>query len=153
MCGVPGLGCSVKNKYSYVPALQLWEDHSHHSHLSKNQSKKDNIQAAGQSQNLGEKIVSLLGLKRRNTMKAPESRVVSLPKVSVRRSVSSVTPKNKSGMSILIILDITLCLNIPEQSSRLDNVQLSSVSVLSSLIKDDPFRLNSLRQGDSSSWQ
>jgi len=97
VCGVPGLGCSVKNKYSYVPALQLWEDHSHHSHLSKNQSKKDNIQAAGQSQNLGEKIVSLLGLKRRNTMKAPESQVVSLPKVSVRRSVISVTPKNKSG--------------------------------------------------------
>jgi len=103
VCGVPGLGCSVKNKYSYVPALQLWEDHSHHSHhsphshLGINQSKKDNIQAAGQSQNLGEKIVSLLGLKRRNTMKVPESRVVSLPKVSVRRSVSSVSPKLKSG--------------------------------------------------------
>jgi len=94
---VPGLGCSVKNKYSYVPALQLWEDHSHHSHHSQNQSKKDNIQAAGQSQNLGEKIVSLLGLKRRNTMKVPESRALSLPKVSVRRSVSSVSPKLKSG--------------------------------------------------------
>merc|ERR1719479_861162 len=95
--GVPGLGCSVKNKYSYVPALQLWEDHSQHSHHRKNQSKKDNIQTAGQSQNLGEKIVSLLGLKRRNTMKVPDSRLVSLPKVSVRRSVSSVTPKMKSG--------------------------------------------------------
>merc|ERR1719219_2493938 len=95
--GLPGLGCSVKNKYSYVPALQLWEDHSQHSHHRKNQSKKDNIQTAGQSQNLGEKIVSLLGLKRRNTMKVPDSRVVSLPKVSVRRSVSSVTPKLKSG--------------------------------------------------------
>ena len=108
MCGVPGLGCSVKNKYSYVPALKLWEDHSHLSHLSQTQSKKDKIQAAGPSQNLGEKIVSLLGLKRRNTMKAPESKVVTLPKVSVRRSVSSVTPKLKSGMSILISLDITL---------------------------------------------
>jgi len=97
VCGVPGLGCSVKNKYSYVPALQLWEDHSHHSHHSKNQSKKDNIQPAGQSQNLGEKLVSLLGLKRRNTVRVPESRVVSLPKVSVRRTVSSVTPKTKSG--------------------------------------------------------
>jgi len=100
VCGVPGLGCSVKNKYSYVPALQLWEDHSHHSHHSKNQSKQDKFQPAGQSQNLGEKIVSLLGLKRRNTMKVPDSRdcrVVSLPKVSVRRSVSSVSPKLKSG--------------------------------------------------------
>ena len=99
VCGVPGLGCSVQNKYNYVPALQLWELHTQ---PRPTWSKQDKHQQS-QSQKLGDKIVSMFGLKRRNTMKAPES-VVSLPKVSVRRSntISSVTPKIKSGMWILI---------------------------------------------------
>ena len=99
MSGVPGLGCSVKNKYNYVPALRLWEDISDSQKITK-VSKKDKDP---ERQSLGDRIVSIFGLKRRNTMKAPET-VVSLPKVSVRRSntISSVTPKLKSGMSILI---------------------------------------------------
>lgn len=98
VCGVPGLGCSVKNKYNYVPALRLWEDNSDPQKI-KNMSKKEKNHQS-QSQSLGDKIVSMFSLKRRNTMKAPES-VVSppLPKVSVRRSntISSVSPKLKSG--------------------------------------------------------
>jgi len=97
VCGVPGLGCSVQNKYNYVPALQLWELHTQ---PRPTWSKQDKHQQS-QSQKLGDKIVSMFGLKRRNTMKAPES-VVSLPKVSVRRSntISSVTPKIKSGPAV-----------------------------------------------------
>lgn len=97
--GVPGLGCTVKNKYSHAPALHLWEDHSHSVTSKQKYDRNQKLQSQSQSQSLGDKIVSIFGLKRGSSMKSPES-AVCLPKVSVRRSntISSVAPKMRSGI-------------------------------------------------------
>ena len=78
---MPGLGVSVENHYQYDPALRLWDesgvDHGRHDNGHKS---------------LGDKLVSLLGIRRRNTVKPPgvgDSQEQA--KVPVRRSQSMVT--------------------------------------------------------------
>ena len=80
---MPGLGVSVENHYQYVPALRLWDevgvDHGQHDNGPGHKS-------------LGDKLVSLLGIRRRNTVKPPgQGDSQEQVKVPVRRSQSMVT--------------------------------------------------------------
>ena len=86
MSGVPGLGCSVENCYKYSSALKLWEEES------------DDIEEEKVS--ISDRIVKFFSFRRKKndqqTIYSSKYSSVSLPKVSVRRSVSAVTTSNRT---------------------------------------------------------
>jgi len=88
--GVPGLGCSVENCYKYSSALKLWEKESDELE-KKNEEEKVSI---------SDKIVKFFSFRRKKndqqTVSSSKYSSVSLPKVSVRRSVSAVTTSNRT---------------------------------------------------------
>jgi len=88
--GVPGLGCSVENCYKYSSALKLWEKESDELE-KKNEEEKVSI---------SDKIVKFFSFRRKKndqqTVYSSKYSSVSLPKVSVRRSVSAVTTSNRT---------------------------------------------------------
>ena len=77
--GVPGLGCSVKNCYKYSSVLKLWEE-----------GKDDQEDVSKKKSSLGAKIVKLLSFRRKKSEQETFSPSLSLPKVTVRRTVSEV---------------------------------------------------------------
>jgi len=82
--GVPGLGCSLKNCYKYSSVLKLWEE-----------GKDDQENVMKKKSSLGGKIVKLLSFRRNKSVQETTSPSVSLPKVTVRRSVSEVKASNQ----------------------------------------------------------
>lgn len=93
--GVPGLGVSVEHHNNYVSALRNWDE----------AASSDMSDVASQGKNhktsLGEKIVSMFQLKRRNTVKetSDKTNIQNSAKVQIKRSQSMVTPtRNKIGV-------------------------------------------------------
>ena len=93
---LPGLGVSVEHHNNYVSALRNWDE----------AASSDMSDVASQGKNhktsLGEKIVSMFQLKRRNTVKetSDKTNIQNSAKVQIKRSQSMVTPtRNKIGLN------------------------------------------------------
>jgi len=96
--GVPGLGVSVEHPNNYFSALRHWDEAAS---SDMEQVTDVTAQAKNQKTSIGEKIVSMFQLKRRNTVKETSEKTTNIQnsaKVQIKRSQSMVTPtRNKLG--------------------------------------------------------
>ena len=89
--GVPGLGVSVAASRHYGPALRQWDE------AAAGEAEAAAEASGGKQPGLGARLVRLLNLRRRNTVKLPPSAAAasSEARAAVRRSQSLVTAGNR----------------------------------------------------------